>query len=82
MTRATLQDIAGGSATENAAIISAILKGEKSPRRDVVLLNSAAALVAAGKADRLADALPLAIKSIDSGTAAEKLAALASFTSA
>jgi anthranilate phosphoribosyltransferase len=82
MTRATLQDIAGGNATENAAIISAILKGEKSPRRDVVLLNSAAALVAAGKADRLADALPLAIKSIDSGTAAEKLAALASFTSA
>jgi anthranilate phosphoribosyltransferase len=82
MTRATLQDIAGGNATENAAIIGAILKGEKSPRRDVVLLNSAAALVAAGKADRLADALPLAIKSIDSGTAAEKLAALASFTSA
>ena len=82
MTRATLQDIAGGDARENAAIISEILKGEKSPRRDVVLLNSAAALVAASKAHRLADALPLAIKSIDSGAAAEKLAALASFTSA
>ncbi len=82
MTRAKLQDIAGGDATENAAIIRSILAGERSPRRDVVLLNSAAALVAAGKADRLADALPLAIKSIDSGAAAEKLAALASLTSA
>src|SRR6202011_3601708 len=67
MARATLQDIAGGDATENAAIIRAILEGEKSPRRDVVLLNSAAALVAAGRADRIADAIPLAIKSIDTG---------------
>src|SRR5438445_12526361 len=39
MTRATLQDISGGDATENAAIIRAILDGEKSARRDVVLLN-------------------------------------------
>jgi anthranilate phosphoribosyltransferase len=82
MARATLQDIAGGDATENAAIIRAILEGEKSPRRDVVLLNSAAALVAAGRADRIADAIPLAIKSIDTGAAADKLQALASFTSA
>jgi len=81
ISRAKLQDIAGGDATENAAIIRAILKGEKSPRRDVVLLNSAAALVAAGKADRLAEALPLAIRSIDSGAAAAKLAALTKFTS-
>jgi anthranilate phosphoribosyltransferase len=82
MTRAKLQEIAGGDATENAAIIRAVLAGEKSPRRDVVLLNAAAALVAAGKADRLAEALPLAIKSIDSGAAAGKLTALANFTSA
>jgi anthranilate phosphoribosyltransferase len=47
-----------------------------------VLLNAAAALVAAGKADRIAEAVPLAAKSIDSGAAAAKLAALASFTSA
>lgn len=81
MTRATLQDISGGDATENAAIIRAILAGEKSPRRDVVLLNAAAALVAAGRADHIKEALPLAAHSIDSGAAAEKLAALARFTS-
>jgi anthranilate phosphoribosyltransferase len=82
MTRATLQEISGGDAPENAAIIRAILAGEKSPRRDVVLLNAAAALVAAGRADHLAGAVPLARKSIDSGAAAEKLEALARFTSA
>jgi anthranilate phosphoribosyltransferase len=82
MARASLKDISGGDATENAAIIRAILTGEKSPRRDVVLLNASAALVAAGRADRIAEAIPLAIDSIDSGAAASKLAALASFTSA
>jgi anthranilate phosphoribosyltransferase len=81
MARATLQEIAGGDATENAAIIRAVLSGEKSPRRDVVLLNAAAALVAAGGADRIADAVPLAAQSIDSGAAAGKLDALARFTS-
>ena len=82
MSRATLQEIAGGDAAENAAIIRAVLGGEKSPRRDVALLNAAAALVAAGRAGRIADAIPLAVQSIDSGAAAEKLAALARFTSA
>jgi anthranilate phosphoribosyltransferase len=82
MARATLPDISGGDATENAAIIRAILNGEKSPRRDVVLLNTAAALVAAGRADRIADAIALATESIDSGAAAGKLKALAHFTSA
>ena len=82
LARATLQDIAGGDATQNAAIIRAILDGEKSPRRDVVLLNAAAALVAAGRADRIADAIPLAVKSIDSRAAAGKLLALARFAAA
>ena len=82
MARATLQEISGGDATENAAIIRAVLSGEKSPRRDVVLLNAAAALVAAGRADRIADAIALAAQSIDSGAAAGKLAALGRFTSA
>jgi len=82
MARAKLQDISGGDATENAAIIRAILGGEKSARRDVVLLNAAAALVAAGRADRIGEAIPLAARSIDSGAAAAKLDALASFTSA
>jgi anthranilate phosphoribosyltransferase len=77
---ATLADISGGDAVENAAIVREVLSGKKSPRRDVVVLNSAAALVAAGRADRLADGVPVAEKSIDSGAAAAKLAALAAFT--
>jgi anthranilate phosphoribosyltransferase len=82
MARAGLEDISGGDASENAAIIRAILGGEKSPRRDVVVLNAAAALVAAGRADHIAEAVPPARRSIDSGAAAEKLDALARFTSA
>jgi anthranilate phosphoribosyltransferase len=78
---AAMKEILGGDATANAAIIRQILAGEKSPRRDVVLLNAAAALVAAGRADRLADALPLAVQSIDSAAAAAKLEALVNFTS-
>jgi anthranilate phosphoribosyltransferase len=80
MARARLQEISGGDAAENAAIIRAILSGEKSPRRDVVVLNAAAALVAAGRADRIADAVPLAAESIDSGAAAKKLEKLIEFT--
>jgi anthranilate phosphoribosyltransferase len=82
MKRASLDALSGGDAVANAAIIRAILSGEKSPRRDVVLLNAAAALVAAGKADHLADACTLATKSIDSGAAAGKLAALVRYTAA
>jgi anthranilate phosphoribosyltransferase len=80
MNRATLRDISGGDATANAAIIRQILGGEKSPRRDVVLLNAAAAIVVAGKKEHLADALPVAAKSIDGGGAAAKLEALVRFT--
>jgi anthranilate phosphoribosyltransferase len=80
--RGTLDDISGGDAAANAAIITQILEGRKSPRRDVVLLNAAAALVAASRANHLAEALPLASKSIDSGAAAGKLEALVRFTNA
>jgi anthranilate phosphoribosyltransferase len=79
MSRATLADIAGGDAAENAAIIREVLGGNKSPRRDVVLLNAAAALVAAGKVEHLAEALPLAATSVDSGAAASKLEELTNF---
>jgi anthranilate phosphoribosyltransferase len=78
--RARLEDISGGDAADNAAIVLEVLSGKKSPRRDVVVLNSAAALVAAGRVDRIADGIPLAVRSIDSGAAAAKLAALAAFT--
>jgi anthranilate phosphoribosyltransferase len=80
MKRATLAGISGGDSGENAAIIREVLSGKKSPRRDVVLLNSAAALVAAGRVDRLADGIPLSTSSIDSGAAAAKLAELVRFT--
>jgi anthranilate phosphoribosyltransferase len=80
MNRGTLDEISGGDAAANASIIRDILAGKKSPRKDVVLLNAAATLLAAGKVDHLADALPLASKSIDSGAASEKLQALVRFT--
>lgn len=82
MKTATLQELAGGDAPENAAIIRSILQGEKSPRRDVVLLNTAAALVAAGRADHIGEAIPQAAKSIDSDAAQGKLEALVRLTSA
>ena len=78
--RATMSDISGGDATENARIIRDVLKGTPSARRNIVLLNAAAALVAASRANHLAEALPLAAASIDSGRAATKLEALVRFT--
>jgi len=78
--RAPIESISGGDAATNARIIQVILSGEKSPRRDVVLLNAAATLVAAGRAGRLSEAMPLAVTSIDSGAAAAKLQALVEFT--
>ena len=80
--RATLEEISGGDAARNATLIREILAGENSARRDVVLLNAAAALVAAGRADHLRDAVPLAAKAIDSGAALAKLQALVAFTAA
>jgi anthranilate phosphoribosyltransferase len=78
--RATLEDISGGDAACNATLIREVLSGRKSARRDVVLLNAAAALVAAGSADHLRDGVPLAAKAIDSGAALTKLDALIAFT--
>jgi len=78
--RGSLDDIAGGDAAVNASIIREILAGGKSPKRDVVLLNAAAALVAAGKSDHLAAAVPVAAQAIDSGAPARKLQALVKFT--
>jgi anthranilate phosphoribosyltransferase len=67
--RGTLADIAGGDAAENAAIVRAVLGGESGPRRDVVLMNAAAALVAAGKAADLVAGVKLARDSLDSSRA-------------
>ncbi len=78
--RASMDQLAGGDATVNAGIIREVLRGRRSPRRDVVVLNAAAALVAGGKADHLFDAIPIANESIDSGSAATKLHELVQFT--
>jgi anthranilate phosphoribosyltransferase len=80
MKRAALAEISGGDASENAAIIREVLSGKQSPRRGVVLLNSAAALVAAGRVDHLTDGVSIAAQSIDSGAAATKLVELVRFT--
>ncbi len=80
--RATLEDISGGDAQMNAGLIREVLAGKKSARRDIVLLNAAAGLVAAGRADHLRDAVPLAVESIDSGAAQKKLDSLIAFTRA
>jgi anthranilate phosphoribosyltransferase len=80
--RATLEDISGGDAEGNAALIRGVLSGQKSARRNVVILNAAAALVAAGRADHLRDAVPFASAAIDSGAAMEKLMKLIAFSAA
>jgi anthranilate phosphoribosyltransferase len=67
----------GGTRMENAALARAVLEGESGPRRDVVLVNAAAALVAAGRAGDFLEGLALARQSIDSGAAIGKLQALA-----
>ncbi len=74
------EEIAGGGPEENAAITRAVLAGERGPRRDVVLLNAAAALQAAGRARGWEEGIRLAAEAIDSGAAAEKLAALVRYT--
>lgn len=71
--RATETDIAGGNASENAEITLSVLKGEKGPKRDIVVLNAGAALYCAGKAKNLEEGILLACESIDSGKALEKL---------
>ena len=71
--RAKPEDIMGRDARKNAKIIQSVLDGENGPRRDVVLFNSALALVAAGKVQAIQDGLQMAQEAIDSGNAKGKL---------
>ena len=74
---ASLTDLLGGDRNINAEIVRSILSGrERGPKRDAVLLNSAAALFVAGKAGSLVEGWELAERTIDSGQAAAKLAEL------
>lgn len=69
LSRASAGDLRGGDAEASAATARAVLAGEPGPRREVVLLNAAAALEVAGKVETLAEGLALAASSIDSGAA-------------
>lgn len=79
--RAAIGDLKGGSAEENAAITLDVLKGTKGPKRDVVLMNVAAALIAADKAESFIEGMAIAAESVDSGKALAKLEALRDFGS-
>ncbi|HYN35415.1 MAG TPA: anthranilate phosphoribosyltransferase [Actinomycetota bacterium] len=71
--RAPLDAVKGGTAEENAAAIRAVLAGERGPRRDIVVLNTAAGLVAAGLAADMSEGVQLASQAIDSGSASDAL---------
>jgi len=69
----SLGDLSGGTPEENAEITLAILRGAKGPKRDIVCLNAAAAITAAGKTPTIKDGFKIAENAIDSGCALEKL---------
>jgi anthranilate phosphoribosyltransferase len=71
--RNNIEHICGGNKEENAAITTSILNGEKGPRREIVLMNSAAALIVAGKTEDFRIAMSMAVDAIDSGRALRKL---------
>ena len=71
--RASLESLAGGDPSRNAQIAREILGGERSPARDIVLMNAAAGLVIAGIAKDLKSGMSIAADSIDSGAAAARV---------
>lgn len=80
--RAGLEEIKGGDTALNREQTLAVLAGESGARRDMVLMNTAAALVTAGKADDFPEGVTLAAKSIDSGAALARLQALQALANA
>ena len=71
--KATLEQLKGGTAEENATILKAVLKGEQGVHRDVVLLNAGAAVAIAGEAMDLKEGIDKAMEAVDSGNALRKL---------
>jgi anthranilate phosphoribosyltransferase len=80
LARARKEDLRGGSPEENAAITMDILNGVKGPKRDIVVLNAAAALIVAGMAADWREGIAIAREAIDSGRALAKLEALVTLT--
>ena len=80
--RCRLEDLHGGDAEQSAKIVRGILQGRQGPQRDVVLLNSGAALYVSGRAATITDGIRLAADAIDSGQARQKLDQLVALTNA
>lgn len=80
LTSCTMAALKGGDAVANAAIVTAVLAGESGPRRDIVLLNAAYALVAAGKVDTPLEGIAAAAEAIDSGRELRQVERLAAVT--
>ncbi len=78
--RGSIDDIKGGYVAENVKTVFLILKGEKSARRDIAILNAAAAIICGGAANDFKDGIKKAANSIDSGAALEKLNRLIEYT--
>jgi anthranilate phosphoribosyltransferase len=74
-TRCQKDDLKGGDPTENAAILRALLGGEKGPKRDAAVLNAAAAMFVTGKFESIDATVKIANEVIDNGKAREKLEA-------
>ncbi len=81
LTGARAQDLAGGSAADNATIVRSVLAGEPGPRRDIVLLNAGAALQVGGVAGTLVQGVDAAANAIDTGAASTTLKRLVAATS-
>ncbi|OGB93385.1 MAG: anthranilate phosphoribosyltransferase [candidate division NC10 bacterium RIFCSPLOWO2_12_FULL_66_18] len=79
LSRARMADLQGGSVADNAEIIRRILKGERGPKRDIVVLNAGAAIAAGGKAEDIDGGVAAAQQSIDSGAALDRLTRLVEF---
>lgn len=80
MKRAKVDEIRGGTKEQNAEVILEVLKGERGPRRDIVVLNSAAVFMILGKAKDFNEGIELASYSIDSGKALDTLKRVVEFT--
>ena len=77
--KCSVDKIAGGSVKQNAKFLRNVLKGQKGPRRDIVLLNAAGGIMAGGKVKNFKEGISKAAESIDSGKAFEKLELLREF---
>ncbi|MGE4544789.1 MAG: anthranilate phosphoribosyltransferase [Pedobacter sp.] len=80
ISRCKIEDLQGGDATVNATIVEAVLRGERGPKRDVVLLNAGYALVAADKTKTVREGMLLAENAIDEGLAIDRLERLKEIT--